>query len=70
MFHAFAVILERFLAGGILGGACERQIANFEKLRRREKHHIDGIMVQRVAQAALVNHQGTQSRAFRFNGTG
>ena len=68
--HAFAVILERLGASGFLGGAGERQIADFEKFRRGEKDHIDGIMIERVAQAALVDHQRAHPRAFCFNGAG
>ena len=63
---ALAIILERFAARGLLRGARKRQIANFQQFRRGEKHHVDGVMVNGIAKAALVNHQRTHSRALGF----
>ena len=70
MLGAFAIILERVGASGLFGGARQRKIANFKKFRGRKKNHIDGIMIQGVAQAALIDHQRPHPRAFCFNGAG
>ena len=68
--HALAVILKSLGASWFFRGAGERKIADFEQLRRGEKHHVYGIMIKRVAEATFVDHQGVQTRPFCFNGTG
>ncbi len=68
MLRAFAVILERLSAGGLLRRTRKWKIPDFEQFRRREEDHIDRIVVERIAQAAFVDHQRAQARAFRLDG--
>ena len=70
MLGALAIIFERLAARRLLRGARERQIADFQKFRRREKHHIDGIMVERIAKAPFVDHQRAHAGALGFDGAG
>ena len=42
--HA-AIVFERFLASRLLGGAGERNVADFQQLRRGEEGHVGGIVV-------------------------
>ena len=62
MLGALAVIFERLGARRLLRRAGQWQIADFEKFRRGEKDHIDWIVIEGVAQAAFVDHQGAQAR--------
>ena len=50
-----AVILQRFLAGGLLVGAGEGNVADLQQLGRGEEGHVAGIVEQRIHQAALVD---------------
>src|SRR5215472_14530522 len=68
MLRALAVILQRFQSRGLVSQAHHRQIADLQQFRRREKHHIHRIIVNRIAQAALVNHQRPHPRALRLHG--
>ena len=67
---ALAVILQRFRASGLFGGADEGQIADFQQLGRGEENHVHGIVVQRIAQHAFIDDQRAQPRAFDFDGAG
>src|ERR1700736_3968601 len=60
---ALAIILERLGTCRFLSRTGEGQIADFKKLRRSEEHHIDRIMVERVAQATFIDHQWPQAGA-------
>src|SRR6516225_1326339 len=68
MLSALAVILQRFQSRGLVSQAHHRQITDLQQFRRREKHHIHRIIVNRIAQAALVNHQRPHPRALRLHG--
>ena len=64
------VILQRLDAHGLFRRANQRQVADFQQFRSREEHHVDRVVVNRVAQAALVDHQRPHSRALRLDGAG
>src|SRR5882724_916479 len=68
MLGSFAVVLQRVYACRLLGGAGHWDFAYFEKLRRREKHHVDWIMVKRITKTTFVDNERAQPRAFDFNG--
>src|SRR5216683_3415480 len=62
------VVFQRLDASRLFRRANQRKIANFEQLRRREKHHVHGIMEDRIAKAAFVNNQRPHSGTLGFNG--
>ena len=66
----FAVILQRLLPGGFLLRADKGNVADLQQLRRGEEGHVGGVVVERVAQAALVHGNRGIARAPRLNGTG
>ena len=53
--HAFAVILQRFDAGGLFRSAHEGQIADLEQFGRGEENHVHGIVIERIAQNTFVD---------------
>ena len=67
---ALAVILQGLGARGFLGGAGQRQVADLQQFRRREKDHVHRIVVEGIAEAALVDHQRPHAGAFGFDGAG
>src|SRR6185437_6771370 len=68
MLRRLAVILQRLGAHRLLRRTYQRQVADFEEFRSCEKHHVDGIVVNRIAQTAFVDHQRFHSRAPRLDG--
>jgi len=66
----FAVILERFFSRGFLPGRAEGNIADFQKLRRGEKRHVGGIVIDGIYDAALVDRDRLEPGALGFDGTG
>ena len=65
-----AVILEGFVARGLLVGAGERYVADFEQFRRGKESHVGRIVEERVAEAALVDAGGAEAGALGFDGAG
>jgi hypothetical protein len=70
VFDNLAVVFQAFRAGGLFRGANEGEIADFEQFGGSEKNHVDGVMVQGVAKATLVDDEDAHAGARRFNGTG
>ncbi len=66
----FAVVLERFVAAGLLVGAGEGHVADLEQLRRGEEGHVGRVVEERVAEAALVDQHGGEAGALGFDGAG
>jgi len=64
------VILERLVAVGLGIGAGKRNIADLEQFGRGEEGHVRGVVEERVADAALVHHDGAQAGLLRLNGAG
>ena len=48
----------------------KRDVADFQKFRSGEEHHVRRIVVNRVDHAALVDNQGRKANFLRFDGTG
>src|SRR5260370_15153321 len=67
MLRSFAVILQRCDWGSVFVWADQRQVTDFEQRRSSKKHHIHRVMIDGVAQTALVDYQRAHPRAFRFN---
>ena len=63
-----AVVLEAFLAGGLLARADQRVPADFHPLRRREERHPDRIARDRVDEHPAVQEQGIQAAALGGHG--
>src|SRR5580704_12179691 len=55
-----AVVLQSFVAVGLLVRAGEGHVANLKQLWRREKNHVRGVVEQRVAQAPFVHQKGRE----------
>src|SRR5579859_184957 len=68
MLRRLAVILKRLGTHRLLCRANQRQVADLEEFRRGEKHHVDGIVENRVAQTAFLDHQRFHSRAACLDG--
>ena len=65
-----AVVLEGLVAVGLLVGAGEGHVADLEQLRRGEEGHVRRVVEERVAEAALVDQNGGETRALRLDGAG
>src|ERR1700676_2045302 len=70
VFDNLAVIFQAFGAGGLFRGTNEGEIADLEQFGRGEKNHIDGVMVQGVAKATLVDDEDAHAGARPFDGAG
>src|SRR6266480_4370570 len=64
-----AVVLQRLLPRGLEMSCVEWDLADFQKFRRGEEHHVRRIVVNRVDHAALVDDQSLQANLLRFDGT-
>ena len=53
IFGDAAIIFQRLGAAGLFIERSHRQAADFEQLRRGEKHHVRRIVVERIDDAAL-----------------
>ena len=63
-----AVILQRLRARGLAARARERQVADLHALGRGEEKHVRRVVVERIAQAAFVDHQRPQACALSLDG--
>ena len=63
----FAVVLQGFEAVGLGVGGAERNIADFQQLRRGEEDHVGRIVKNRVDQASLVNADDLKAGLLRLN---
>ena len=70
MFHGAAVVVERLGARGLPCRDRHGQIADFHALGRGEERHVDGIVVERIAEAALVDDERAHTGALGFDGAG
>lgn len=70
MFDGAAIVFQRLDARGLASGDGHGQVANFHALGRGEKGHVDRIVEERVAKAALIDHQRAHARALGFDGAG
>src|SRR5258708_7452457 len=62
-----AVVLERFGAAGLLVERGHRNVADFEQLRRGEEDQIDGVVVNRVDHATLVEQHWMEAALLQLN---
>src|SRR5712664_1497136 len=62
------VVFQRLDTSGLFRRANQRQVTNFQQLRRCEKHHVHRVVEDRIAEACFVNDQRPHSGALRFNG--
>src|SRR5215469_17990922 len=67
MFGHSPVVLEGLPPRGLRIGGGEGNVADLEQLGRGEKHHVRRIVVDRVDQAALLDHQHAQADLLRLN---
>ena len=65
-----AVVFQGLDAGGLAAGDGHRDVADFHALGRGEEIHVDRIVEKRVAQAALVDYEGTHAGALGLDGAG
>jgi len=56
--RCLSVVFQRLDASRLFCRADQRKIANFEQFRRGEKHHVHGVMEDRIAKAGLVDDNG------------
>ena len=70
MLRYFAVILQRFFAGGFLPCRSERDFTNFQQFGSGKKQHVGRIVIERIHQAALVEDDDLKSNLLRFDGAG
>ena len=70
MLDGAAVILQRFGARGLPRRRRHGQVADFQELGRGEENHVDGIVVERIAEAALVDDERAHAGALGFDGAG
>src|SRR3974390_1142244 len=61
------VIFQGLLPGGFLIGAGKRNVADLEQLGSGEKRHVAGIVVERIAQASLVDVRHLEAGALGLN---
>src|SRR2546426_9371776 len=62
------VVLQRFTTSWLLSRAHQGQIPDFEQLWCREKNHVYGIAVDRIAEAGFVDDQRPHSSALGLDG--
>ena len=65
-----AVVFQRLLARGLLLRADKGNVADLQQLRRGEEGHVGGVVIERIAQAALVHGNRGVARAPRLDGAG
>ena len=70
MLGDFAVVLEGLGAGGFLVRGGERQIADFEQLRRGEEGHVGRVVEERVGETAFVDENHVETFVLRVNRAG
>ena len=70
MLGNFAVVLQSFLARGLLLGGGEGDVSDLQQLRRGEKEHALRVVIERVHQASLVEDDDSQANLLRFDGAG
>ena len=66
----FAVVLERFLARGLLPRGAEGNVADFQQLRRGKERHVGGIVIDGIDHASLVDGHDFEAGALGFDGAG
>ena len=64
------VIFESFGAHGLVVQRGHGNIADFEQLRRGEEHHIVGVVVDGIDDAALVDQDGPDAALLEFDAAG
>ena len=64
------IILEGFVTHGLFVERRHGNIADFKQFRRGEKHHIGGVIVERVDDAALVEENDVYATALEFDAAG
>ena len=70
VFHGAAIIVERLGARGLPRRDRHGQVADFHALGRGEERHVDRIVVERIAEAALVDDERAHAGALGFDGAG
>ena len=70
MLRDFAVVLQRFVAVGLLVWTGKRHIANLQQLRRGEERHVRGIVKQGVAETPFIHQHRGEPCALRLDGAG
>jgi len=70
VFDSAAVVVERLGTGGLPCRDRHGQVADFHALGRGEECHVDGIVVERIAEATLVDDQRAHAGALGFDSAG
>ena len=70
MLGALAIVLQGFIARGLLADANQRQVADLEQFGRGEENHVHRVVVQGVAKGAFVHYQDAHAGALGFDGAG
>ena len=65
-----AIVFQGLGAGGLASRGGHGEVANLHALGRGEEEHVGRIVVERVAEASLVDDQGAQAGALDLNGAG
>jgi hypothetical protein len=68
MLRDIAIVFESFLPVRFLVGGAERDVADFQQLRRSEKHHVGGIVKEGIDEAAFVHQNNGKSGALGLDG--
>src|SRR5215469_1012354 len=69
MLRPLPVVLQRLASCRLLPAAHQRQTPDLQQFRCRKEHHVHGIAVYRIAQAALIDHQRLHPSPFRLHRT-
>ena len=70
MLGDLAIVLQGFIARGLLAEADQRQVADLEEFGRGEENHVHRIVVEGVAKGRFVHDQDAHAGAFGFDGAG
>ena len=65
-----AIVFQGFGAAGLFVERRHGDIADFEKLGRSEKNQVDGVVVERVCDATLVEQYGLETALLQVNAAG
>src|SRR5215469_12832013 len=69
MLRPLPVVLQRLGSRRLLPAAHQRQTPDLQQFRCRKEHHVHGIAIYRIAQAALIDHQRLHPSPFRLHRT-
>ncbi len=67
MLRTLPVIFQSLNPRRLVPARHHRQPADLQQLRRRKKHHVHRVVVNRIAQASLVNHQRPHPHPLRLH---